>query len=190
MEIRPIFGWRKYDWEFIVNPIVDIGFGRDSQNTFAPAARLAHKIGESTWVGFEYYTDLGPLEHFVPFNEQQHNIYAVADFKIGRFDINAGIGYGLTPGSDRWMGKIIIGTDRMSRRNRTNRQPRSNRCARRTVSAAPSRWLADLPHYRPVGNPRRYELFGEQVSTSQLRWASRRGQCRLPGLAVRIGAWT
>jgi hypothetical protein len=111
MEIRPILGWRKYDWEFIINPIVDIGFGRDSQNTFAPAARLAHKVGETTWVGFEYYTDLGPLEHFVPFNEQQHNIYAVADFKIGRFDINAGIGYGLTPGSDRWMGKIIIGTD-------------------------------------------------------------------------------
>ena len=44
-------------------------------------------------------------------NEQQHNIYAVVDFKIGRFDVNAGVGYGLTPGSDRLMAKMIIGTD-------------------------------------------------------------------------------
>jgi hypothetical protein len=37
----------------------------------------------------------------VTLNEQQHNIYAVVDFKIGRFDLNAGVGYGLTLGSDR-----------------------------------------------------------------------------------------
>jgi hypothetical protein len=48
---------------------------------------------------------------FQPFIEQQHNIYGVIDFKIGRFDVNAGIGYGLTPGSDRLMAKMIIGTD-------------------------------------------------------------------------------
>jgi hypothetical protein len=35
----------------------------------------------------------------------------VVDFKIGRFDVNAGVGYGLTPGSDRLMYKMIIGTD-------------------------------------------------------------------------------
>ena len=44
-------------------------------------------------------------------NEQQHNLYAVVDFKIGRFDVNAGVGYGLTPGADRLMAKMIIGTD-------------------------------------------------------------------------------
>ena len=32
------------------------------------------------------YTDLGPLQSWLPFNEQQHNIYAVVGFKIGRFD--------------------------------------------------------------------------------------------------------
>ena len=35
----------------------------------------------------------------------------MVDFKIGRFDVNAGVGYGLTPGSDRLMAKMIIGTD-------------------------------------------------------------------------------
>jgi hypothetical protein len=111
LEVRPIIGIRKGDYEFIVNPIVDVGFGRNGDATFAPAARFARKLNETLSVGVEYYTDLGPLKSFQPFNEQQHNIYGVIDFKIGRFDVNAGIGYGLTPGSDRLMAKMIIGTD-------------------------------------------------------------------------------
>ena len=111
MEIRPIIGVRKNDFEFIVNPIVDVGFGQDGDVTFAPAARFARKFGEDFALGIEYYTDFGPLHNFVSFNEQQHNIFGVVDFKVGRFDVNAGLGYGLTPGSDRLIGKIIIGTD-------------------------------------------------------------------------------
>jgi hypothetical protein len=111
MEIRPIVGWRKGDYEFIVNPIVDLGFGQNGGAVFAPAARFARNLGDNLSVGVEYYTDLGPLQNWSPFNEQQHNIYAVVDFKIGRFDVNAGVGYGLTPGSDRLMAKMIIGTD-------------------------------------------------------------------------------
>jgi hypothetical protein len=111
MEIRPIIGFRKNDVEFIVNPIVDIGFGNNGDVTFTPAARLARNFGENFALGVEYYTGLGPLQNFVPFNEQQHNIYAVTDFKVGRWEVNAGIGYGLTSASDRWMAKMIIGTD-------------------------------------------------------------------------------
>jgi hypothetical protein len=111
MEIRPIVGWRKGDYEFILNPIVDIGFGQNGGADFAPAARFARNLGENLAVGLEYYTDLGPVQAWLPFNEQQHNLYAVVDFKIGRFDVDAGVGYGLTPGSDRLMYKMIIGTD-------------------------------------------------------------------------------
>jgi hypothetical protein len=111
MEIRPIMGIRKGDYEFIVNPIVDIGFGQNGGLVFAPAARFARNFGENFALGIEYYSDLGPFPNFVTLNEQQHNIYAVVDFKIGRFDVNAGVGYGLTPGSDRLMAKMIIGTD-------------------------------------------------------------------------------
>jgi len=111
VEVRPIVGVRKGDYEFIVNPIVDIGFGQNGDAVFAPAARFARKLTETLSIGIEYYSELGPLNGFVPFNEQQHNIYGVVDFKIGRFDVNAGIGYGLTPGSDRVIAKMIIGTD-------------------------------------------------------------------------------
>jgi hypothetical protein len=111
MEIRPIIGVRKGDWEFIVNPIVDIGFGNDGDVEFVPAARLARKLGEDFSIGVEYYTALGPIGNFLPFSEQQHNIYGVVDFKVGRFDVNFGVGYGFTGASDRLMTKLIIGTD-------------------------------------------------------------------------------
>jgi hypothetical protein len=111
IEVRPIIGWRKDDYEFIINPIVDFGIGQNGGADFAPAARFARNLGENFAVGFEYYTDLGRPQDRLPFNEQQHNLYAVVDFKIGRFDVNAGVGYGLTHGSDRLMAKMIIGTD-------------------------------------------------------------------------------
>ncbi len=109
-EIRPIIGFRKGDYEFIVNPIVDIGFGSKGETVFAPAARFARNFGENFALGVEYYSDLGPFRSFLPLNEQQHNIFGVVDFKVGRFDVNAGLGYGLTGGSDRLLAKMIIGT--------------------------------------------------------------------------------
>jgi hypothetical protein len=110
-EIRPIVGWHKGDYEFIVNPIVEIGFGRNGEIEFAPAARFARNFGEDLALALEYYSSLGPFRNFLPFNEQQHNIFAVIDFKIGRFDIDFGVGYGLTSGSDRLITKIIVGTE-------------------------------------------------------------------------------
>src|SRR5260370_3321173 len=111
IEMRQIFRWRKGDYEFIINPIVDFGIGRSGGGDLAQAARFARNAGENFAVGFEYYTDFGRPQDRLPFNEQQHNLYAVVDFKIGRFDVNAGVGYGLTHGSDRLMAKMIIGTD-------------------------------------------------------------------------------
>ncbi len=32
----------------------------------------------------------------------------MTDFKIGEIDVDFGIGYGLTPGSDRWIAKTIL----------------------------------------------------------------------------------
>ena len=112
MEICPIIGWRKGDYEFIVNPIVDLSFGRNGEATFAPNARFARNFGEDFALAVEYYTDLGPITHFLPLRDQSHALFGVTDFKIGRFDIEAGIGYGLTkPGSDRLVTKLMVTTN-------------------------------------------------------------------------------
>jgi hypothetical protein len=108
MEIRPIIGWRNPKWEFIVNPIVDLGFGSRGDIDFVPAARLARKITDDLQLGVEYYSDLGRPGSFLPFEQQAHQIFAVADFKVGVIDVDFGIGYGLTEGSDRWIAKTIL----------------------------------------------------------------------------------
>jgi hypothetical protein len=108
MEIRPIIGWRNPQWEFIVNPIVDLGFGSRGDIDFAPAARLARKISNDLSLGVEYYTDLGRPGSFLPFEQQSHQLFAVVDFKVGVVDVDFGIGYGLTEGSDRWVAKTIL----------------------------------------------------------------------------------
>ena len=109
MEIRPIIGVRNADWEFIVNPIVDISFGRYGEADFAPAARVARKVAPETYVGLEYYSDFGEIGNFARLPDQQHTLFAVTDFKLGVFDVDFGVGYGLTPASDRWVVKTIIG---------------------------------------------------------------------------------
>ena len=72
--------------------------------------RFARELGEDFFLGLEYYADLGPFGAFFSPDNQQHTLFAVTDFKAGRLDVNFGLGYGLTGGSDRLVAKMIIGS--------------------------------------------------------------------------------
>lgn len=109
LEIRPIIGLRKQDWEFIVNPIVDISFGEAGEADFAPALRVARKIGEERFIGLEYYADFGKIDNFLPLRDQSHQVFAVTDFKVDKVDVELGVGRGFTEGSDGWVIKVIFG---------------------------------------------------------------------------------
>jgi len=109
LEIRPIIGVRNPDWEFIVNPILDLSFGEYGETDFAPAVRLARNLGEDRFIGVEYYADFGKLDDVLPLSQQSHQLFAVTDFKLADFDVELGLGYGLTPGSDRLVAKAIVG---------------------------------------------------------------------------------
>jgi hypothetical protein len=109
LEIRPIIGVRNADWEFIANPIVDVGFGTAGEADLAPALRLARNLGEDRFIGLEYYADFGKIGDFLPLREQYQQLYAVTDFKVKTVDVELGVGYGFTPGSDRLIVKAIIG---------------------------------------------------------------------------------
>jgi len=63
MEIRPIIGLRNSEYELILNPIVDISFGKHGEADLAPAARAARNRGNEVYAGFEYYADLGKIGH-------------------------------------------------------------------------------------------------------------------------------
>ena len=106
--IRPIVGWRNREWEFIFNPIVDLGFGRYGDVDFVPAARLARTFSKDLAFGLEYYTDLGRPGSLLPFEQQSHQLFAVVDFKVGDVDVDFGLSYRLTPGSDRLIAKTTL----------------------------------------------------------------------------------
>jgi len=108
MEIRPIIGWRNPQWEFIVNPIFDFGFGNPGDVDFVPAARLARTFSKDFALAVEYYSDLGRPGAFPAPGQQAHQLFAVVDFKVGDIDVDFGLGYGLTSGSDRFMAKTIL----------------------------------------------------------------------------------
>jgi hypothetical protein len=108
-EIRPIVGVRNKEWEFIVNPIVDLSFAPDGASAFAPAARLARNAGGDTWVGVEYYSNYSPIGAIPPADQQQHTLFGVVDFKVFGLDVNLGMGFGLTNASDSIVTKMIIG---------------------------------------------------------------------------------
>jgi hypothetical protein len=109
LEIRPIVGVRNAQWEFIVNPIVDVSFGSAGEADFAPAMRLARSLGDDRFIGLEYYSNFGKIGDFLPLPQQSQQLFAVTDFKVNTLDVELGVGYGFTPGSDRLLFKAIIG---------------------------------------------------------------------------------
>jgi hypothetical protein len=140
IEARPIIGVRNKDWEFIVNPIVDFATGRFGEADFVPAVRLARKLDKDFYLGVEYYGDYGKIGNFAPPSQQQQLLFAVTDFKLGVFDIDFGLGFGLTSGSDQMIAKTIIGyafpvpggsSDSDARSNSGSMMPKSMARARR-----------------------------------------------------------
>jgi hypothetical protein len=110
-EIRPIIGWHLGQFDFIINPILDNSWFGFNQLDFAPSARLAYNVSKTWAVAAEVYSDYGVIKQFLPFEQQSQQLFAVVDYKSEDFNIEAGVGFGLTPASDRMVAKLMISRD-------------------------------------------------------------------------------
>ena len=110
-EIRPIVGWRLNRLDIIVNPILDTAYDGLKNLDFAPATRVAYNWSKTWATALEEYDDFGPLHHFRPVGEQSHQLYGVVDYSSKLLNVEAGVGLGLTKGSDRWTLKLILSRD-------------------------------------------------------------------------------
>jgi hypothetical protein len=110
-EIRPIIGWRGENWSLTVNPILDNSYKGFSRLDFAPATRLDFTVAKGWTLAAEEYDDFGELRGFMPAAQQSHQLYAVVDHDMGPVSIEAGLGFGLTPGSDGLTAKLILSSD-------------------------------------------------------------------------------
>jgi hypothetical protein len=110
-EIRPILGWHLGQFDFIVNPILDNSWTGFTNLDFAPSVRLAYNVSKTWAVAAEVYSDYGPLKHLVSTDQQSQQLFGVVDYKGDDFNIEAGVGFGLTPASDRWVVKLMVSRD-------------------------------------------------------------------------------
>jgi hypothetical protein len=115
MEVRPIVtspagGGRLY---FAVNPIVDFalaGPDADQAPSFEPGATALYVFSGVASIGLEYYANLGPLGSWLPGHEQEHYLFEVFNvLKWKHWEVNGGIGEGLTAGSNPFVVKVILG---------------------------------------------------------------------------------
>ena len=112
-EIRPIVDQKIDGWYWALNPAVEKSLkGENSRNGFGftPAAKISYGLTSRVSAGIEYYGDLGPISHIDPPAKQQHLVFPVVDIDLGpRWELNFGLGAGLTPATDRFIIKLIFG---------------------------------------------------------------------------------
>ena len=109
-EFKGIYGYRSGRWTFAVNPNFDWSLSAPSSPVSLDVdTKVAYKTDADYEVGFESYNELGPLRNLGHLNQLSQTLYGVIDTHVGKFDLNAGIGHGLTTASDRWLIKFIIG---------------------------------------------------------------------------------
>jgi hypothetical protein len=112
-EIRPIIDKTAGPWYVAFNPALERtvhGPGVAEGFTFAPGLKVGYAFTHVVSAGFEYYGDFGRLNHFAPQNEQQQQLFAVADLDVSPdWEINFGVGIGATAATDHLIFKAILG---------------------------------------------------------------------------------
>ncbi len=110
-ELKGIYGLRSGRWTVAVNPNFDWSLSGPAHNpvSFDIDTRLAYKTDAGYQIGVESYNELGPLSDVGRLNKLSQMLYGVIDTQVGKADLNAGIGRGLTTASDRWVFKLILG---------------------------------------------------------------------------------
>jgi hypothetical protein len=113
LELRPIIDKQWGPWYVSINPVLDRAIQGESVNKgfeFSPAAKISYGVTSKVAIGLEYYGALGPVTHFDRAHDQQHQLFPVIDLDLGpTWEFNAGVGFGLTPSTDRLIIKMILG---------------------------------------------------------------------------------
>ncbi len=112
-EIRPIIDKQLGKWYLSFNPTLDRSFHGPSVRdglTFSPSAKASYKIAKRIDVGIEYYGGVGPLRGFNTLRDQMQQILPSVDIDLGpNWELNFGVGVGVTQSTDHLLAKMIIG---------------------------------------------------------------------------------
>jgi len=109
-ELKGILGWHKGRWDLAFNTNIDWAVtGPDRQPaTVQLATKVAYKLNDKLAVGLESYDGAGDFNHFARFYGAGHEIYGAVDATLGKWALNAGVGYGYSGEPDHWTLKMIV----------------------------------------------------------------------------------
>jgi hypothetical protein len=112
-EIRPIVDKQLGRWYLSFNPTVDRSLHGENSSRgfeFSPNFKIGYDFTKKISGGVEYYGALGPVTGFDPLRDQQHQLFPVVDLNVSpKWEINFGLGVGMTRSSDHLIAKTIIG---------------------------------------------------------------------------------
>jgi len=112
-EMRPIIDKQIGPWYFSFNPTFDKSFHGPSVHDgfiFSPNVKISYDFTKKITGGIEYYGSVGPATDFVPISQQQHQIFPVIDLNLSpKWEVNFGLGVGLTGSTDHLITKMILG---------------------------------------------------------------------------------
>jgi hypothetical protein len=112
-ELRPIVDKQLGRWYLAFNPAFEKalhGQGVNEGFAFSPNAKVSFDVTKKIAVGVEYYGSLGPVPEFYPGPLQQQQLFPVVDLNLSpRWEINFGVGVGLTKATDHLISKMILG---------------------------------------------------------------------------------
>lgn len=113
LELRPIIDKKWGGLYVALNPTFDKSFaGSDPYRgfVFSPNVKASYDVSKVVALGLEYYGSTGPFFHYNLLKDQQHQIFVATDFNFSPdWELNAGMGYGLTEATDKAIFKIILG---------------------------------------------------------------------------------
>ncbi len=112
-EMRPIVDQKIGRWYWSLNPTLDRSFhgpGVKDGVVFSPNFKFSYDFTPKIAAGFEYYGSVGPVTGFDPLAQQQHQIFPAIDLNLApQWEINFGLGVGVTRSTDHLIAKMILG---------------------------------------------------------------------------------
>ena len=112
-EIRPVVDKQLGKWYLAFNPTLERSLHGENASrgfAFSPNGKLGYDFTRKISAGLEYYGALGPLSGFDPLAEQQHQVFSVVDLNVSpKWEINFGLGVGLTRSTEHLIAKMILG---------------------------------------------------------------------------------
>ncbi|HEY7807073.1 MAG TPA: hypothetical protein VIC34_07730 [Croceibacterium sp.] len=108
-ELKFIAGWRNERWTLAANANLDfvVSGPAHSPATVQLATKIGYAVAPHVIVGVESYNGMGEFSA-LGFRHQEHATFLTADFPLGKWDFNAGIGKGYGTSADSSILKFVV----------------------------------------------------------------------------------